>query len=166
MSNLPIIFFDEESSSTAIPHTPRSVRVSIWTCRVCFAIVFVVNVQCALGYAINPAVFMAGFQLGDFQGAVAVQGLGIAFLMWNATYPAFIVNPQRFKVLGVVILIQQVIGLIGESAIYFSLPAAGFAQLAQSIERFIAFDALGLVLMAASFCIMCLVAKKRDRTKR
>lgn len=29
-------------------------------------------------------------------GAAAVQGLGVAFLMWNATYPAVIVSPRAF----------------------------------------------------------------------
>ncbi len=83
-------------------------------------------------------------------GAAAVQGLGVAFLMWNATYPAVIVSPRRFRALGVVVIVQQFVGLVGETWILATLPA-GHALLSASIERFIAFDALGLVLMAVSF---------------
>lgn len=136
--------------------------VALWACRVCFVLVFVVNIQCAFSYVFTPESFTGGFQLSGVEGMVAVQGIGVAFLMWNATYPAFIVSPQRFRVLGVIILFQQVIGLIGESAIYLSLPEFGYAQLAHSITRFIVFDAAGLVLMALSFIVLCLVSRNKD----
>lgn len=144
----------------------KQAAIAAWVCRACFALVFIVNVQCAFSYIFMPESFAGGFQLSGIEGAVAVQGIGVAFLMWNATYPAFIARPQRFCVLGVVILFQQAIGLVGESMIYLSLPEFGYAQLAHSITRFIVFDAIGLVFMMLSFCIMCLVAKKRDRAKR
>lgn len=129
-----------------------------WFCRACFAIVFIVNVQCAFGYVIAPDNFTGGFQLSGIEGAAAVQGLGIAFLMWNATYPAFIVSPLRFRVLGIIVLVQQMIGLIGESMLYFSLPV-GYAQLSQSILRFIQFDAVGLILMLISFVALCVCSR-------
>ena len=88
-------------------------------------------------------------------GAAAVRGLGVAFLMWNATYPAVIANPRRFRALYAVVLVQQAVGLAGESWILLSLPA-GHAALAASIVRFIAFDAVGLVLMAAAFAWLAL----------
>lgn len=136
--------------------------LALWACRVCFAFVFAVNIQCAFSYIFMPEAFVGGFQLSGVEGMVAVQGIGVAFLMWNATYPAFIVSPPRFRVLGVVVLCQQVIGLIGESAIYLGLPEFGYAQLAHSIERFIVFDAVGLVLMTASFIALCLITRNRD----
>lgn len=135
---------------------------SAWLCRICFAIVFVVNVHCALGYVISPSDFAGGFQLSGVEGAVAVQGIGITFLMWNVTYPLFIVSLQRFRVLGFVVLAQQIIGLVGESAIYFGLPS-GFAQLAGSINRFIAFDAFGLIIMATSFIVFLLCISRSNR---
>ena len=137
----------------------RRIAIAAWVCRVCFTFVFVVNVHCALSYVLFPRDFMGGFQLSGIEGVVAIQGIGIAFLMWNATYPAFIVKPQRFIVLGWVILAQQVIGLVGESSIYLSLPA-GNVELAHSIGSFIMFDSLGLVLMAISF-IALLVCKRK-----
>ena len=118
------------------------------------------NVQCALSYVFMPESFVSGFQLSGVPGVVAVQGIGIAFLMWNVTYPAFITNPKRFTVLGVVILVQQVIGLVGESALLACLPAdLLYASLAQSILRFIQFDAFGLAIMLASFVFLLYASK-------
>lgn len=150
------------SSKSSARDVTRAPKWAAWLCRICFAIVFVVKVHCALGYVISPSDFAGGFQLSGVEGAVAVQGIGIAFLMWNATYPLFIVSPQRFRVLGFVVLAQQIIGLIGESAIYFCLPS-GFAQLAGSINRFIAFDAFGLIIMATSFIVFLLCISRSNR---
>ncbi len=132
---------------------PRSARAAAVLVRIAFAIVFVVNVQCAASFVLQPDAYAPAYELSGTAGAVAVQGLGIAFLMWNATYPAVIANPRRFRALGAVVLAQQAIGLAGESWIRLSLPG-GHAVLAASIERFIAFDAFGLALMAATFAWM------------
>ncbi len=137
-------------------------RAATIAVRIAFALVFVVNVQCALSFVLQPGAFASAYELSGTAGAVAVQGLGVAFLMWNATYPAVVVNPRRFQPLAVVVLTQQVIGLVGESWIRLSLPA-GHAALAASIERFIAFDAAGLVLMAAAFA--WLLASKRRQAR-
>lgn len=118
--------------------------------RIAVAIVFVLNVQCALQFAFWPASFAGAYELSGVAGEAAVRGLGVAFLMWNATYPAVIASPRRFRALYVVVLVQQAIGLVGESAILLGLPA-GHDVLAASILRFIAFDAAGLIVVAAAF---------------
>ena len=123
--------------------------------RVAVALVFALNVQCAVSFVLWPGAYAGGFELEGVPGAAAVRGLGVAFLMWNATYPAVIANPRRFRALYAVVLAQQAVGLAGESWILLSLPA-GHATLAASIERFIAFDAAGLVLMAAAFAWLAL----------
>ena len=84
----------------------------------------------------------------------AVCGLGIAFLMWNVTYPVFIALPNRFKVVGGIVLAQQLIGLIGESLLLAYLPHASFL-FAASIMRFIYFDAFGLLIMTVAFVLLC-----------
>ena len=131
--------------------------------RVVFAAVFAVNVQCALSFVAAPEQFVSGFMLGGTGqvGEAAVRGLGVAFLMWNATYPAFIVAPGRFSVLGWVILVQQLIGLGGESGLYCAL-GPGHEVLQASILRFIAFDGVGLVLMAVAFAWFSVVSRKKD----
>ena len=123
--------------------------------RVAVALVFALNVQCAVSFVLWPGAYAGGFELEGVPGAAAVRGLGVAFLMWNATYPAVIANPRRFRALYAVVLAQQAVGLAGESWILLSLPA-GHAALAASIVRFIAFDAAGLVLMAAAFAWLAL----------
>lgn len=165
----------EQHETMKHPLAKRRIDIATWVCRICFALVFLVNIHCALSYVFMPESFAGGFQLSGVPGMVAVQGIGIAFLMWNATYPAFIVNPRRFKVVGVVILVQQIIGLVGESAIYlglksavpFMLPGAGdvvisaaYSQLAESILRFIQFDALGLIIMGVSFAYLFCACKR------
>lgn len=137
----------------------RRTRIAAWVCRMCFAFVFILNVQCALNYVLFPNDYTAGFQLSGLEGRVAIQGIGVAFLMWNATYPAFIASPERFKALGFIILAQQLIGLIGESAILFSLPATAIT-IASSITRFIVFDAAGLILMALSFSALLILSRR------
>lgn len=103
---------------------PRRVTAATWVVRLCFAFVFVVNVQCALGFALAPEAYMGAYELGGVPGRVATQGIGIAFLMWNCTYPLVIWRPERHRALASVVLAQQVVGLVGESLIRATLPAA------------------------------------------
>ena len=138
-------------------------KAATWFVRIAFAAVFVVNVQCALSFALAPADFAGAYELEGVAGEAAVQGIGIAFLMWNATYPAFIAAPQRFCVLGWVILAQQAIGLVGESLLLANLPA-GHGVLAASIMRFVVFDGAGLVLMGIAFTCL-LIARRRNVLK-
>lgn len=128
-----------------------------WAIRIAFSAVFILNVQCALSFAISPGDFAGAYELTGVAGDAAVRGLGIAFLMWNATYPPFIVAPRRFRVLGWVIVAQQLVGLVGETAVLLSLPA-GHDMLAASIARFIAFDAAGGAVMLLTLVIGLLVA--------
>lgn len=124
----------------------RKIDWAAWLARAGFAVVFGWNVVCALQFVVAPESYMGAYQLSGAEGVVALRGLGVAFLMWNATYPLFIVKPRRWPVLGGVIVAQQVIGLVGESIILAGLPVSGFALLSESISRFIAFDATGLVI--------------------
>ena len=131
--------------------------------RVAVALVFALNVQCAVSFVLWPGAYAGGFELEGVPGAAAVRGLGVAFLMWNATYPAVIASPLRFRAVAVIVLVQQAIGLAGESWLRFGLPA-GHAALSASIERFILFGAAGLVLMAAAFGWLLWVKRATPQT--
>lgn len=131
--------------------------------RLAYLVVFCWNVVCALQFVLDPESYVAGFELSGVEGRVAVQGLGVAFLMWNATYPAVIASPRRFRSLSVVVVVQQAIGLVGESWIMASLPA-GHATLVASIQRFIVFDAVGLAIMLVTL-IWLTVSDSRARTR-
>ena len=155
-------FCPQAAPPAAAPANTRAHKTACIIARIAVGIVFIVNVQCALSFVVQPSAFAPQFELTGIPGNVAVSGLGIAFLMWNATYPAVIALPDRFRSLFVVVLVQQAIGLIGESIIRAGLPA-GHELLAASIERFIAFDLFGLVIMGASFVALTLTKKQGHR---
>ena len=142
-------------------------RAAVAAVRLAFAIVFAVNVQCAVSFVLWPGNFTTAYELSGVPGEAAVRGTGVAFLMWNATYPAVIANPRRFRALAVVVVAQQLIGLAGESFILATLPQEHTA-LAASITRFIAFDAAGLALMAASLVWLAVaeIAQRRRPSER
>ncbi len=128
--------------------------------RIVYAIVFIVNIQCAISFILWPDSFAPTYELSGVPGATAVQGMGIVFLMWNATYPAVIISPRRFRSLAIVVLVQQAIGLVGESWILASLPVQ-YSTLIAGITRFVIFDAIGLVLMLAAFIWFCIACRKQ-----
>jgi len=126
------------------------VRLRIWIARLLVLVVFLTNVSCALVFIFSPENYAGAYELAGASGLAAIQGIGVVFLMWNATYPLVIVRPDRYRALFVVVLVQQLIGIIGESFILLALPE-GHQVLADSILRFIAFDAVGLVLLSIGF---------------
>ena len=148
------------------PSSPRRRgRALTWCVRGAFAAVLAVNVACALQFAFAPASSMGAYGLSGTAGEAACRGMGVAFLMWNCTYPLVIWKPQRHTTLAGVVLAQQVVGLIGESAIRATLPA-GHDLLASSIDLFIVFDAAGLLLMGISLAVFLFIrnlcSKRRE----
>lgn len=53
--------------SASLQKVPRRVTVATWVVRLCFAFVFVVNVQCALGFALTPEAYMGAYELAAFR---------------------------------------------------------------------------------------------------
>lgn len=151
------------NNQTRAPRDRATARrdTSALAARIVVAAVFLINVQCALSFALQPASFAGAYELSGVSGNVAVQGIGVAFLMWNATYPVVIANPRRYRAVFLIVLAQQAIGLVGETAILLGLPA-GHEVLAASILRFIAFDAAGFIAMLAAFAALQL---RPPRTK-
>jgi len=123
---------------------PGSGRV--WAARVAVGLVLVSNLSAAIPYLLHPDRYAAAFELTGVAGAAMVRGLGILFVMWSAAYLPLIAHPDRHRVLFGVIVVQQVVGLVGETWILASL-LPGHAALTASGLRFIAFDGAGLVLL-------------------
>lgn len=144
---------DKTASRGTQSRSSRSSSAAIWGARISFALVFLMNIQCALQFIIDPASFIASYELAGVPGEAAVRGFGILFLMCNVTYPLFIVQPIRFQILGPLIIAQQLIGTVGESFIFLSLDPA-HAVLSSAIGRFMAFDIAGLALLCASYLIL------------
>ena len=128
----------------------RRHRWSLWLSRLVVGTVFVFNVTCALAFVARPERYAPGFELSGVPGRVLVRGVGILFLMWNATYPLVLARPDRHRTLFAVILAQQAIGVAGETWMWATLPP-GHAALSTTGLRFIAFDGAGLVGMGLVF---------------
>ncbi|CAG0947911.1 hypothetical protein ANRL1_04700 [Anaerolineae bacterium] len=128
-------------------------RFSLWLARIAVGIVFAVNVWCALVFIFDPGSYVGGFELNGLPGRIIIQGFGILFLMWNATYPPVIFDPRTQRTLFVIILIQQAIGVIGETWLWLSLPS-GHSALAATALRFIVFDGIGLIAMGFAFVML------------
>lgn len=145
------------------PELSRSACIAADCTRLAFALVFLVNVRCAVGYLVNTEAFLASFDASGEAGIAALRGLGVTFLMWNATYPLVVWNPVRYRAVAVIVLVQQVIGLVGESWMYAGIPEE-YSALAATIRAFVAFDGFGLVIMLATFVWLC-AALRRGRPK-
>ena len=140
----------------------KKVKIASWSARLAVAIVFVGNIQCALYFLLFPENYAPSFELSGVAGIAAIQGLAVAFLMWNATYPLVFINPSRHRTLFAIVLVQQAIGLLGESLILSGV-GPDHALLRESITRFIVFDAAGLVIMGATFAALILCLKRSSR---
>lgn len=126
---------------------------AVWFARIAVGLVFAGNVACALAFVLQPDSYAAGFEITGVPGKTVVQGIGILFLMWNATYPPVILRPAAQSTLFAVVLVQQAIGVVGEIWLGLSLPA-GHAALLDTGLRFLLFDGLGLALMGAAFVLL------------
>ena len=135
---------------------------AVWLARIAVAVVFAWNIECIVQFLMHPESYAASFELSGAPGAAAIQGIAVAFLMWNATYPLVIWDPVRHRTLFGVVLAQQAIGLVGESCILFGL-GSGHEVLRGSLARFIAFDACGLAIMALAFIALSLHLARRAR---
>ncbi len=134
-------------------------RTSIWLARLALIVVFSFNVSCALAFVARPAAYAPGFEVSGTVGEVLIRGIGILFLMWNVTYPLAIRGPWRYRWLFLIIIVQQAIGLTGETWMLLTLPP-GHAPLAATGWNFVAFDGGGLVAMLLTFALMQWASKR------
>jgi hypothetical protein len=129
-------------------------RTPIWLARISVALVFSLNVTCALQFVIWPGRYVGAFELEGIAGRTLVRSIGVLFLMWNATYPPVLWHPDRQRTLLAVVFVQQAIGLAGETWMWAALPS-GHLQLQATGLRFILFDGAGLLLMSFAFGLLC-----------
>lgn len=121
----------------------------LWLARLLIGLVSGWNLECALAFLWRPGDYMAGFELTGMSGIALVRGMGILFLMWNVPYAFACWHPRRQRISLLEALIMQAIGLLGETALWFSLPP-GHMALRGTAMRFILFDGLGLALLASA----------------
>lgn len=137
----------------------RSEKIRSIVAGVLYAAVFISNMICIIAFLTHPEDFINSYEVNGSNGAVAaIQGFGVTFAMWNVTYPFFIFKPKKDRTLGLVIILQQIVGLAGELFIKHGLPE-GLTRLPGAITRFVWFDAGGLVLLIIGFMV-CFCGKK------
>lgn len=118
----------------------------LWISRLLILIVTAWNLQAALLFIASPGTVAGDYELSGAAGAAAIRGAGVLFLMWNIPYLIAVLHPRRYRVALVSALLMQLTGLIGESYILSTLTME-HALLRASIQRFILFDGIGLVLL-------------------
>ena len=133
---------------------------TLWLARLALAVVFFFNVSCALAFIARPEAYAPGFEVSGVAGEALVRGMGILFLMWNVTYPLAIWHPRRYRWLFLIVIVQQAIGLAGETWMLLTLPP-GHTALTATGYRFVAFDGGGFVAMLVTSVLMhrCLSRK-------
>jgi hypothetical protein len=124
----------------------KKIDIRLWIARLLIAVVVAWNLECALVFLLNPGAFAPGFELAGIPGEAAVRGMAVLFVMWNIPYLVALWQPRRHKVSLGEALAMQVVGLMGESLILFSIPG-GYPILHTSLVRFIIFDAAGVMAL-------------------
>lgn len=124
----------------------------IWWTRALVTGVLIANLTAAIPFILFPERFTHGFEMDGIPGQVFVRSLGILFLMWNATFPPVILDPSRYRVLFGVMLVQQLIGLLGETVMLLNLPP-GYGALRITAFRFILFDGSGFIALLVGFLL-------------
>ena len=130
-----------------------SEKTRLWLVRGLIALVTAWNLQAALIFILWPERFAPGFELVSVPGAAAVRGTGILFVMWNVPHLVALWHPWKYRLALGMALVMQLIGLLGESLMWVTLPQ-GHALLRASILRFITFDASGLLLLGVAFWLV------------
>ncbi|MEA4812974.1 MAG: nitroreductase family protein [Anaerolineaceae bacterium] len=116
---------------------------SLWVARAFIGLVMLSNLYAALPFYLFPQRFASAYELSGVPGNTALAGMGLLFLMWQVPFMAALIHPLKNKVSLYELICMQLIGLLGESLLYFRVPAQ-HALLRQGIQRFIIFDGIGL----------------------
>jgi hypothetical protein len=135
--------------------------VRLWLARLLIAGVVAWNLECALVFLLSPEAYAPGFELSGIPGEAAIRGFAVLFVMWNIPYLVALWQPRRHRISLWEALAMQVVGVIGESLILFSLPA-GYPSLHASILRFIAFDAAGVGLLAIALFLSSILRARGE----
>jgi len=135
----------------------RHRTVPLWLARVALSAVFLVNLECALAFLLNPVRYVPNFEMSGLGGRVAVQGFGIFILLWIVPYPAAIYHPRRQMLSFAYAVVSQAIGTVGETILFLALPP-GHLLLRATGLRFMLVDGTGLLALAGAFLLVWLTA--------
>ncbi len=121
----------------------------VWLARLAIGLVVGWNLECAVSFLTHPQHFAPSFELDGIGGEAAVRGVGILFVMWNIPYLVALWHPLRHRLSLCEAWGMQLAGLLGETWLLTTLPV-GHLLLRTSIQRFIWFDAAGLLALTVA----------------
>lgn len=130
--------------------------------QILIGLVLVWNLQAALAFLIAPDSFQGAFLLEGVSGRTALRGIGILFLMWQIPYGFALVAPTRHRTSLLEALLMQIVGFVGESALWGFLPLET-APLRDSLLRFMLFDGAGVILLGLA---LALVSREKIRENK
>jgi len=122
--------------------------------RILIGLVFFVNIQAGFDFYFHPQKYSYAYELIGIPGNIAISGFGLLFLMWNIPYAFALWNPYKHRISLIQALLMQLIGCIGEIALYFRIPENQFLLLRSSLLRFILFDSVGFLLLVFASLII------------
>lgn len=131
---------------TMDPSTTHTSTFRLWLARIFIGLVTFFNLQAAFLFLFSPQTYAPGFELSGAAGSAMVQGMGLLFAMWNVPYVFALLDPIRNRRSLLEAVIMQAIGVVGESALLWTMPGA-HPLIHASVLRFIVFDGSGLVLL-------------------
>ena len=105
---------------------------------------------------------MGSYELYGEVGRATLRGIAVLFLMWNVTYPFVILHPVKNIIVYRIVLIQSLIGVLGESWILNTIREVA-PVLAESIFRFVLFDGMGLLIMLIPYVIIQVSMSKMQK---
>lgn len=136
------------------PKSGKQISVGrIWIARILIGLVLLDNLQAALLFLILPGQIAPGFELAGTAGRAVIQGIGLLFLMWCVPYFFATWHPIKFKISFLEAMVMQTIALAGESILLMMLPEK-LPELTHTVQRFIGFDGVGLLLMVAAAVLL------------
>ena len=135
-------------------------KIKAWVARVLIGLVLLDNFQAAILFLVIPTRIAPDFGLSGVAGQATIQGIGLLFLMWCVPYFIATLDPMRHKVSLIECLIMEGIALVGETVLLALLPEH-ISTLVSSVERFIFFDGIGVILLVLAAAIVWIPRRKR-----
>lgn len=107
------------------------------------------NLLCAIQFILFAQDYASSFDLlPDVTGRAVIQSIGILFMMWNIPYFFAFLHPYKWYIALISATLMQLTGLVGEIWIKSQLQHP--QNMVSSIQRFIIFDAIGLILLVSA----------------
>lgn len=119
------------------------------------------NLLCAIQFVLFAQDYAPSFDLlPDVTGRAVIQSIGILFIMWNIPYVFAFLHPSKWFIALISAVLMQFTGLIGE--IWIKSQLLHSQKMVSSIQRFIMFDAIGVIMLVFAVCLVWQNRRKNE----